>query len=88
MRASHQDSKGLVRVLSNSEVAKEAGVHPGTLERWLAAGKLRRPKVLIEGGRVVRLWKEEDIEHIRRYKTKNYGKARGGKNHRASCVQE
>jgi hypothetical protein len=83
MGTSHQDSERFKKVLSNSQVAKQAGVHPGTLERWLATGKLRQPKVLIEGGRIVRLWKQADIEHIRRYKEKNYGKAHPGRNHGA-----
>jgi predicted site-specific integrase-resolvase len=72
-----------MKVLSNSQVAKQAGVHPGTLERWLATGRLRWPKVLIEGGRIVRLWKQADIEHIQRYKEKNYGKVHRRQNHRA-----
>jgi hypothetical protein len=38
---------------------------------------------LIEGGRIVRLWKQADIEHVRRYEEKNYGKAHRGQNHGA-----
>jgi MerR HTH family regulatory protein len=86
MGTSHQDSERFKKVLSNSQVAKQAGVHPGTLERWLASGKLRQPKVLISGGRIVRLWKQADVEHIQRYKEKNYGKAHRGKNHGALPV--
>lgn len=81
MGTSHRDSERFKKVLSNSQVAEQAGVHPGTLERWLATGKLRQPKVLIEGGRIVRLWNKADIEHIRRYKEKHYGKAHRGQNH-------
>jgi predicted site-specific integrase-resolvase len=72
-----------MKVLSTSQVARQAGVHPGTLERWLSTGKLRWPKVLIEGGRIMRLWKQADIEHIQRYKAKHCGKARRRQNHRA-----
>lgn len=74
-----------MKVLSTSQVARQVGVHPGTLERWLATGKLRCPKVLISEGRIVRLWKQTDIEHIQRYKAKHYGKARRRRSRRASC---
>ena len=76
-----------MKELSNSEVARQAGVHPVTLERWLATGELPWPKVLVMGCRVVRLWKEADIERIRRYKAKNGAKTRSRKNHCAPCVE-
>ena len=58
-----------MRQLSNAKVAKLAGVHPITLERWLASGALRWPKLLITGGRIVRLWDYADVERIRQYKS-------------------
>jgi hypothetical protein len=74
-----------MKVFSTSQVARQAGVHPGTMERWLATGKLRCPKVLISEGRIVRLWKQADIERVQRYKAKHYGKAPRMRNRRASC---
>jgi hypothetical protein len=72
-----------MKALSNFEVAKQAGVHPGILERWLATGQLRWPKVSAMGGRIVRLWKQADIERIRRYKARSCAKARSRCDHRA-----
>jgi predicted site-specific integrase-resolvase len=61
--------------LSNSKVARLVGVHPITLERWLASGELRRPKILISDGRIIRLWDYADVERLRQYKATNYKKA-------------
>lgn len=57
-----------MKALSNSEVARQAGVNPAQMGQWLATGKLRRPKMSVMGGRIVWLWTEADIERIRRYK--------------------
>ena len=72
-----------MKTLSNVEVAKQAGVHPVTLERWLSTGELRWPRVLAMAGRIVRLWKQADIERIRRDKARSCAKARSRWNHRA-----
>jgi len=76
-----------IKTLSTFEVARQAGVHPGTLKRWLALGKLREPKVLVIGGRVVRLWKEADIERVRRYKARKCAEAPDQPNHRTSYLE-
>jgi hypothetical protein len=62
-----------MKILSNSEVAREAGVSPAKLGQWLATGKLKRPKMSVTGGRIVWLWTEADIERIRLYKAKRRG---------------
>ena len=72
-----------MKTLSNSEVARQAGVPPGTLQRWLATGELRWPKVLVTDGRIVRLWEQADIERILRYKARSCAKGRNRRNHRA-----
>ena len=59
-----------MKPFSNSEVARLVGVHPITLERWLASGDLPWPKMVVSGGRVVRLWDETDVQHAREYKTR------------------
>jgi hypothetical protein len=74
---SHNDSEPL----SNSTVAKLVGVHPLTLERWLSSGKLRWPKVIVVGGRIVRLWAPLDVERLRTFKDRNY------KQIRAECAR-
>jgi len=65
--------------LSTPQVARRVGVHPITLERWLASSKIPVPKPLRVGGRVFRFWTSKDIERVRRYKEKFYRKGRGRK---------
>jgi hypothetical protein len=36
--------------------------------RWLATGRLQRPKMAVTDGRIVWLWTEADIERIRLFK--------------------
>ena len=65
--------------LSTPEVARRVGVHWITLERWLTAGKIPRPKQFEVGGRVVRLWTARDLKRVERYKADFYRKGRGRK---------
>lgn len=65
--------------LSTSEVAKKAGIDKATLERWLAGGKIGRPKALRVGEKVFRNWTDADVERVRKYKQENYRKGRGRK---------
>jgi hypothetical protein len=57
-----------MKTLSNSEVARQAGVNAAQMGRWLSTGKLQRPKMAVMDGRIVLLWTEADIERVRRYK--------------------
>ena len=50
-----------------------------TLERWLASGKLRRPKSIQYGRNEFRDWTAADVERVRKYKQENYRKGRGRK---------
>ena len=50
-----------------------------TLERWLASGKLRRPKSISYGRNEFRDWTVADVERVRKYKEQNYRKGRGRK---------
>jgi hypothetical protein len=65
--------------LSTAEVAKKAGVDRATLERWLASGKVARPKSLRIGQKVFRNWTDADVERVRKFKQGNYRKGRGRK---------
>jgi hypothetical protein len=55
------------------------GVHKVTLQRWLLAGKVTEPSKVRIGKIESRIWTDSDVEHVRRYKQKNYCKGRGGK---------
>ena len=65
--------------LSTAEVAKKAGIDRATLERWLASGKVARPKSLRIGQKLFRNWTDADVERVRKFKQKNYRKGRGRK---------
>ena len=69
--------------LSTPEVARLVGIHPITLERWLATGKVGAPRRLRVGGRIVRLWSSQDIERVKGHKAKFYRKGRGRKKKKA-----
>jgi len=65
--------------ISTSEVAKKAGISKATLERWLAQGKVERPKSLRIGQKQFRKWTDADVRNIRKHKQENYRKGRGRK---------
>jgi predicted DNA-binding transcriptional regulator AlpA len=65
--------------LSTAEVAKKAGIDRATLERWLASGKVARPKSLRIGQKLFRNWTDADVERVRKFKQENYRKGRGRK---------
>lgn len=68
-----------VRITTTADVANEVGIGLATLERWLANGKIRQPKILKVAGRVFRNWSAEDVKRIKSFKAKNYRKGRGRK---------
>jgi hypothetical protein len=65
--------------LSTAEVARKIGIDKATLERWLASGKVTRPKPLRIGQKLFRNWTDADMEKIRKHKQENYRKGRGRK---------
>ena len=48
-----------------------------TLQRWLAAGKVKGPRLRIRHGRAVRLWGNADLARLRNVKRLVYGKGKG-----------
>ncbi len=64
---------------STSQAAKLLKIGRPTLHRWVASGKLKPPKLQRVGGVSVRLWTEEDIRRVRKYKASHYRKGRGRK---------
>ena len=65
--------------LSTAQVCELVGIHPATLERWLASGRLKPPHPIKIGGRVFRYWTARDVERVRKFKEKFYCKGRGRK---------
>jgi hypothetical protein len=73
------DSEGAMSPLSTAEVARKVGIDKATLERWLASGKITRPKSLRVGRKLFRNWTDVDVKMVRQHKQKNYRKGRGRK---------
>jgi len=65
--------------LSTEQVAKQVSIGRVTLERWLASGRLKQPKVIRFGRFRLRNWTAADVERVRRYKEQHYRKGRGRK---------
>lgn len=68
-----------VKAYSTAAVARVVGIHKVTLKRWMLAGKIREPRRVKNGGINVRIWTDQDVERVRRYKEKFYRKGSGRK---------
>jgi predicted site-specific integrase-resolvase len=68
-----------MRTLSTVQVARAVGVHKVTLQRWLLDGKLREPRRVKQGGVDLRVWTDQDVDRVRKYKAAHYRKGRGRK---------
>ncbi len=51
-----------------TQVAKKLKIGHQTLLRWLFAKKVAEPERLKLGGAVLRLWTDDDVERVKRYK--------------------
>jgi len=65
--------------MSTVQAAELAGISRITLERWLADGKIPRPRIVRIGKRGFRNWTQKDIGRIKAFKRKFYRKGRGRK---------
>ncbi|OFV95679.1 MAG: hypothetical protein A3H28_15475 [Acidobacteria bacterium RIFCSPLOWO2_02_FULL_61_28] len=69
-----------MKTLCNTQQAAAAvGISLMTLQRWIAAGKVKAPELQIRRGRAVRLWNENDLARLRRVKQAIYRRGRGRK---------
>jgi predicted DNA-binding transcriptional regulator AlpA len=53
-------------MLSTTQVAKQFGMAPKTLSRYIAAGKVPAPTLVQVGGLKAHAWSESDIERLRK----------------------
>jgi predicted site-specific integrase-resolvase len=51
--------------LSTREAAKKLGISYGTLANYVVIGKVPAPEIVTVGRRVVHMWTDAEIEHIR-----------------------
>ncbi len=59
---------------STVEVARKVGIHKSTLRDWLQRGAIPEPKQRANGGQIIRIWTDRDVERVRRYKAAHYMK--------------
>ena len=57
---------------STVEVAELVGVSWDTLSRWIREKQFSVPPVKLFGRIRVRVWTEEDVEKVRKYKKEHY----------------
>ncbi|MGH9681063.1 MAG: MerR family transcriptional regulator [Candidatus Acidiferrales bacterium] len=67
----------MVKPCNTQQAASAAGISTMTLQRWLAAGKVKGPKLRIRNGRAVRLWGNAELARLRKLKRLIYGKGKG-----------
>jgi len=51
--------------LSTREAAKKLGISYATLSIYVTAGKVPSPETVMVGKRIVHMWTEAEIEHVR-----------------------
>ena len=69
--------------VSTRYAAKAVGISLMTLQRWIADGDIRPPRLQIVNGRATRLWDADDLERLRQTKAKVYCRGRGRKKGKA-----
>jgi DNA-binding transcriptional MerR regulator len=62
------------KTYSTVQVSKLLNVSWSTLHRWIELRKIAAPPLQTLGGMQVRLWSEEDVSRVRRYKAEHYRK--------------
>jgi len=65
--------------LSTSEAASRIGIHPVTLQRWVAECRVKAPKPTLVGAVGYRLWSAKDVGGVLKIKEASYRKGRGRK---------
>jgi predicted site-specific integrase-resolvase len=68
-----------IELLNSTQAAKVVGISLMTLQRWIALGKFRPPKLSIRNGRAVRLWDMTALERLGVAKAKYYGRGKGNR---------
>ncbi len=65
--------------LTTAEAAFKVGIHPVTLQRWIAARKVKAPKPTLVGAVGYRLWTADDVAGLKKIKDQIHRKGRGRK---------
>jgi excisionase family DNA binding protein len=59
---------------STIQVARLLGITSDTLHRWIRKGQIVAPSIQSLGGMRVRMWSEQQVEAVRKYKAEHYRK--------------
>lgn len=68
-----------VKSFSTAQVAKVLKMGRQTLHRWMRNQPSLAPRKQKIGGVSVRIWTDQDVKRLRKYKEENYRKGRGRK---------
>jgi hypothetical protein len=52
--------------LSTTQAARKLGIHVDTLAHYVAVGKVPAPEIVQVGKRIVHMWTEAEVEHVRK----------------------
>ncbi len=55
-----------MNVFSTRVAARRLKLHPATLARYVAIGKVPSPQMVVTGATTTHLWTEEEIEQVRK----------------------
>jgi predicted DNA-binding transcriptional regulator AlpA len=67
---------------STAKVLKLVGIGAETLYRWMHEGKIPRPPLQTLAGMKVRLWSDNDVNEIKKFKAEHYW-GKGGRKKRS-----
>jgi excisionase family DNA binding protein len=65
--------------LTTAETARRVRIHQVTLQKWIAAGKLKAPEPVLIGAVGYRLWSAKDVAALLKVKQAIYRKGGGRK---------
>jgi excisionase family DNA binding protein len=74
-----QNGRMSSKLYTTKQAAAAVGITRATVQAWIAAKKIRAPKVTVVGSVAVRMWSRSDIEKLEQTKVKFYRKGRGRK---------
>ncbi len=67
------------KLYTTKEAAAVVGITRATVQAWIAAKKIRPPKVTVVGKVTARMWRKSDIAKLQLTKQEIYRKGRGRK---------
>jgi predicted site-specific integrase-resolvase len=70
----------MTKAYSTLQVAKLISVTSDTLHRWIRECRIEAPPIQSLGGMKVRLWSQEEVDKVRKYKAEKYRKKPRRKN--------